>query len=191
MAETSPEELTRLLQAWNAGDDGAFERLVPIVYGELHRLARRYMRGERPSHTLQPTALLNEAYVRLRESRNVQWQGRSHFYAVAAQLMRRVLVDFARSRRALKRGGDVPIVPVDEDLDDAPEPARELVELDDALTELASIDERKAHVVELRFFGGFTVEETSEALGVSPETVMRDWKAAKEWLFQEMTQHEA
>ncbi len=154
MANTSPEELTRLLQAWSAGDEDAFERLVPLVYTELHRMARRYMRGERPGHTLQTTALLHEAYLRLRRSQNAQWQGRTHFLAVAAQLMRRVLVDFARARCSLKRGAGAPRLVVDEALDAANEPSRELVEIDDALAGLAAADERKAKVVELRFLAG-------------------------------------
>lgn len=187
MASTSPEEVTQLLQAWNAGDEDAFERLVPLVYAELHRLARRYMRGERPGHTLQTTALLHEAYLRLRRTNHTEWHGRTHFLAVAAQLMRRVLVDFARSRSALKRGAGETPVRLDEARDGANERSRELLEIDEALRALAASDERKANVVEMRFFGGLTVDETSEALGISPETVMRDWKQAKRWLEAELS----
>lgn len=186
VARTSPEKLTQLLQAWSNGDEDAFERLVPLVYDELHRLARRYMRGERPGHTLETTALLHEAYLRLRRSQNVRWQSRSHFLAVASQLMRRVLVDFARARQSQKRGAGSPRRPIDESVDRAEEPAREIVQLDDALRSLASVDARKARVVELRFFGGLTVEETAEAIDLSPETVMRDWKSAKQWLWREL-----
>lgn len=183
----SPEELTQLLQAWSGGDEDAFERLVPLVYAELHRLARRYMRGERPGHTLQTTALLHEAYLRLRRTQNVDWHGRTHFLAVASQLMRRVLVDFARARTSLKRGAGAPTLQLNDALDAAEEPARELVAIDDALVMLAAHDARRAKVVELRFFGGLTVDEAAEALGVSPETVMRDWKQAKIWLKDELT----
>ena len=187
MAATSPEELTQLLQAWSAGDESAFERLVPLVYAELHQLARRFMRGERANHTLQTTALLHEAYLRLRQTKSSDWQGRAHFLAVAAQLMRRVLVDFARKRRSLKRGGGASAFPLDESVDAAEERSRELVLIDDALVALAAADERQAQVVELRFFGGLSVDETAGVLGLSPETVMRDWSKAKRWLLHELT----
>jgi RNA polymerase sigma factor (TIGR02999 family) len=164
------------------------DRLIPLVYDELHRLAHRYMRQERPGHTLQSTALVHEAYQRLIDSRNVHWQNRTHFFAVAAQLMRRILVDFARSRRYLKRGGQVERVPLAEVPDVSPERGPDLVALDDALSALAETDLRKSRVVELRFFGGLTVEETAEVLKVSPETVMRDWRLAKAWLLRELSE---
>ena len=187
MEETSPESLTQLLQAWSHGDTTAFDKLMPVVYDELHLKARRYMRGERQSHTLQTTALVHEAYVRLRRSQRVQWQGRTHFLAVAAQLMRRVLVDFARSRNSLKRGGGAVAIPLDETIHAPSGPAAELVAIDEALSALARVDERRARVVELRFFGGLSVAQTAEAIRVSPETVMRDWKHAKQWLLRELS----
>jgi RNA polymerase sigma factor (TIGR02999 family) len=185
MAAASPQDITELLLAWSAGNQGALERLTPLVYGELHRLAHHYMAGERTGHTLQSTALVNEAYLRLVQTNRVQWQGRAHFLAVAAQLMRRILVDFARSRQYAKRGGKAPVI----SLDDAPVPVEEcaeLVALDEALSALASVDPRKVQVVELRFFGGLSVEETAEVLKVSVETVMRDWRLAKVWLRREL-----
>ena len=187
MASTSPEELTELLRAWSEGDEDAFEKLVPLVYVELHRLARRYMRGERPGHTLQTTALLHEAYLRLRRSQNADWRGRTHFLSVAAKLMRRVLVDFARARASVKRGGGATTFAIDEARDAARAPSREIVAIHDAVAALARENERQANVVELRFFGGLSVDESAEVLDVSPETVMRDWKAAKAWLRDELT----
>jgi RNA polymerase sigma factor (TIGR02999 family) len=184
--ETSPHEVTRLLQAWSAGEQGAFDKLVPVVYQELHRLAQRYMAQERPGHTLQTTALVNEAYLRLLGGKQVSWQNRAHFFGVSAQLMRRTLVDFARSRRSVRRGGDVQAVSLDEALAVSPEPGADLVALDDALQALAAIDPRRGQVVELRFFGGLSVEETAEVLKVSAETVMHDWKLAKAWLQREL-----
>lgn len=184
--EASPHEVTQLLQAWSAGEQGAFDKLAPVVYQELHRLAQCYMAQERPGHTLQATALVNEAYLRLVDVKQVSWQNRAHFFGVSAQLMRRILVDFARSRRSLRRGGDAPAIQVDEALVVSPEPGADLVALDDALQALAAMDPRRGRVVELRFFGGLSVEETAEVLKVSAETVMHDWKLAKVWLRREL-----
>jgi len=181
------EEITRLLQSWNEGDAGAIDKLVPLVYDELHRLAQRYMADERPDHTLQTTALLNEAYVRLVDSAHANWEGRTHFFGVCAQVMRRILVDWARSRQALKRGGDVVVLDLDEALAAASRPGTDLVAIDEALQALAGIDPRKAQVVELRFFGGMSVKEIAEILKVSPETVQRDWKLSKSWLRRELS----
>ena len=181
---------TELLRAWSQGDGSALERLVPLVYEELHRLARRYMRQERPDHTLQATSLVNEAYLRLIDVNRVEWRDRAHFLAVAAQMMRRILVESARSRRRQKRGGGAVHVNFDDvqELPDLKE-QRDLVALSDALSALATFDARMGQVVELRFFGGLTVEEAAEVLNVSPETVMRDWKTAKAWLLREIGRH--
>jgi len=187
MTTPSTHEVTELLLAWNQGDQAALEKLTPLVYRELHRLAQRYMGGEREGHTLQATALVNEAYLRLIDAPQMQWQNRAHFFAVSAQLMRHILVDFARARHNLKRGGQAPQVSLDEALFIAPEQDADLVALDDALKSLAEIDERKSRVVELRFFGGLSVEETAEVLKVSPDTVMRDWRLAKMWLLREIS----
>jgi RNA polymerase sigma factor (TIGR02999 family) len=178
-------EVTQLLIAWGKGDPAALEALTPVVYDELRRLARHYMGNERAGHTLQATALVNEAYMRLVDIHKVQWQNRAHFFAMSARLMRRILVDSARSRKYQKRGAGAQRVSLDERLLVA-EPGRDLVALDDALNELAKVDERKSKVVEMRFFGGLSVEETAEALGVSVDTVMRDWKLAKAWLLREL-----
>ncbi len=186
-SQGGPQELTRLLLAWNAGDEAALEKLVPQVYQELRRLARRQMMRERPGHTLQATALINEAYLRLVDLRNVQWQNRAHFFALCARLMRRILVDFARSRQYAKRGGGERPVSLDESLVVSPVHSTDLVAADDALKALTKVDARKAQVVELRFFGGLTVEETAEVLKVSPETVRRDWRLAKAWLLRELS----
>ena len=180
------QEITQLLLAWNQGDEQALNRLMPLVHGELHRLAHRYMAGERPGHPLQTTALVHEAYLRLIDSSRVRWQNRAHFFAVSAQLMRRILVDVARARAQLKRGGDAIQVSLDEAMEIPREPGADLIALDDALTMLAAFDERKSKVVELRFFGGMSVEETAEVLGVSVMTVMRDWGLAKVWLLREL-----
>lgn len=180
-------EFTELLLAWSGGDELAQQKLIPLVYEELRRVARRYMRGERAGHTLQTTALVHEAYLRLLESRRVRWKNRSHFMAVSAQLMRRILVDFARSRTALKRGGDVPRVPLDETLHGGAKSALDFEALDDALEALSSFDARKARVVELRFFGGLNFEETAHILDVSTDTVRRDWKLARAWLLRELS----
>ncbi len=179
-------EVSRLLRAWSDGDRAALDRLTPIVYDELRRLAGRYMRGERPGHSLQTTALVNEAYMRLTDYKSMQWQNRAHFFAVSSQLMRRILVDHAR-RHNLKRGGGVQHVPLEETAMVGGDRAADLVALDDAMDALARIDLRKAQVVEMRFFGGLSVEETAEVLKVSPVTVMRDWSTAKAWLYRELT----
>jgi RNA polymerase sigma factor (TIGR02999 family) len=179
-------DVTELLVAWCDGDQAALERLMPLVYPELHRLAHRYMRDERPNHLLQTTALVNEAYLRLIDVTRVRWQNRAHFFAVSARMMRRILVNAAKARDAHKRGGTAAHVVFDEEAVAAPERAVDVVALDEALTALAVIDPRKAQVVELRFFGGLSVEETAHVLRVSPETVMRDWKVAKTWLLRDL-----
>ena len=186
MTMPSPNEVTQLLLAWSQGDRSALDRLIPLVYAELRRLAHHYMGLERPGHTLQTTALVNEAYLRLIDSSQVQWQNRAHFFAVSAQLMRRILVDFARAHRNLKRGGEAQRVSLDEALLAPQETDADLVALDEALTALAAIDPRQARAVELRFFGGLSVEETAEVLQVSPETVHREWRVAKAWLLREL-----
>jgi RNA polymerase sigma-70 factor, ECF subfamily len=179
------DQVCALLRAWSDGDTSALERLAPIVYDELHRLARRYMRGERPGHSLQTTALVNEAYLRLVGYERMQWQNRAHFFAVSAQLMRRILVEHAR-RHNLKRGGGVPHVSLDEAALVGADRAADLVALDQAMHALAQVDQRKAQVVEMRFFGGLSVDETADVLKVSPATVMRDWSTAKAWLYREL-----
>ena len=181
-----PVDVTQLLQAWRGGDHAAFEQLVAAVYAELHRIARRCMAGERAGHSLQPTALVNEAYLRLIDTQGVQWQNRQHFLSMAARQMRRVLVDIARAKGFQKRGAGAVHVTFDHDLPAVEEPGRDLVALDDALDALAQVDERKARVVEMRFFGGLSVEESAHALDVSVDTVMRDWKMAKAWLLREL-----
>ena len=178
--------MTDLLIAWSDGDQSAVDRLMPLVYGELRRMAGRYMTHERPGHTLQATALVNEAYLRLIEIKRVRWQNRTQFFALAARSMRRILVDSARARRSQKRGGGVPNLELDEALVIAEEPVPALVALDEALDALKALDPRKSQVVELRYFGGLTVAETAEVLKISPETVMRDWDFAKAWLSREM-----
>jgi len=186
MPAISSQQITDLLQAWSDGDQTAFERLMPLVYDELHRLAKRYMRRERSGHTLQTTALINEAYLRLIERSHIRWENRAHFFAISAQLMRQILVDFARSRRSRKRGGEEFQVSLGEALAVPVKRDADLVALDDALRALAAIDERKSRIVELRFFGGLSEEETAEALKISPATVRRDWKVAKVWLLHEL-----
>jgi RNA polymerase sigma-70 factor (ECF subfamily) len=178
-------EVTKFLRAWGDGDRDALDKLTPVVYDELHRLARRYMRGERPGHSLQTSALVNEAYMRLVDYKGMQWQNRAHFFAVSAQLMRRILVDHAR-RHNLKRGGGVQHVSLDDTAIVGGERAADLVALDDALNLLGTLDPRKVQVVEMRFFGGLSVEETAEVLKVSAVTVMRDWSTAKAWLYREL-----
>jgi RNA polymerase sigma factor (TIGR02999 family) len=187
MPTGSPNEITDLLLAWNSGEPTALERLAPLVEVELRRLARTYMRRERAGHTLQTTALINEAYVRLIDARKIRWQNRAHFYGLAARLMRRILVDFSRERNYQKRGGGAYQITFDERLastSDNPD----LLALDEALTELARLDERKAQVVEMRFFGGLTEKETAVALSVSPETARRDWRLAKAWLLRKLSE---
>lgn len=178
-------DVSGLLRAWSAGDRAALDQLTPIVYSELHRLARSYMRRERTGHSLQTSALVNEAYMRLVDYKGMQWQNRSHFFAVSAQLMRRILVDHAR-RHNLKRGSGVPHVSLDETAEVGGNRAADLVALDNAMEALARLDPRKMQVVEMRFFGGLSVEETAAVLNVSPVTVMRDWSTAKAWLYREL-----
>ena len=186
MTTTSRDKVTQLLLDWGQGDEAALQQLVPLVHKELHRLAHHYMARERRHVTLQSTVLVNEAYLRLLDSRRVGWQNRAHFLAISAQLMRRVLVDFARSRQADKRGGEACHVGLEEAAE-LPLPQKtDLVALDEALKALASKDSRKSQIVELRFFGGLSVEQTAEVLKVSPDTVLRDWRLAKAWLAREM-----
>jgi len=180
------EDITALLVAWGRGDDAALQQLMPLVHHELHEIARRCMKGERPGHTLQPTALVNEAFVRLVDVRRVSWKNRTHFLAMSARLMRRVLVDFARSRHYQKRGGGAMQVSLDEAHGISTQRGQDLVALDEALSALSAIDERKARVIEMRFFGGLTAEETADVLDVSRETVLRDWRLARAWLMQEL-----
>jgi RNA polymerase sigma factor (TIGR02999 family) len=177
---------TELLVAWGRGESTAFDQLMPLVHGDLRRLARWHMARERPGHSLQATALVNEAYLRLIEVKHVRWQNRAHFFAMSARVMRRILVDSARARGNAKRGGGVPKVSLDEALLVSPQPGQDLVALDDALQALEGVHPRKSQVVELRFFGGLSIEETGEALHVSPDTVKRDWRFAKLWLLREL-----
>jgi RNA polymerase sigma factor (TIGR02999 family) len=187
MTPSSPKEVSLLLRAWRGGDRAAFDKLVPLVHDELHHLAHRYMARERAGHTLQTTALLNEACIRLIDVKQVEWRDRAHFFAISANLMRRILVDYARSRGYKKRGGDLKKAPLDERVLVSSMPSPDLLELDDALNALAQFDARKARVVELRFFGGLDVDETAEVLKVSPDTVKRDWRLAKAWLLCELS----
>jgi RNA polymerase sigma factor (TIGR02999 family) len=186
MAAASPREVTELLRAWSAGNEGALDKLLPLVYEELRQRAHRQLRGERPGHTLQTSALVNEVYVKLVGAAPVDWESRNHFLAISARMMRRILVDHARSRRSLKRGGSAPPVPIDEQLLAADRRPRDLVSLDEALQALSERDERMGRVVELRYFGGLSVEETAGILRVSPQTVKRDWRTAKAWLLRQM-----
>jgi len=186
MRPSDSAEVTRLLLAWGTGDEAALEQLVPVVYRELRRMARRYMAGERPGHTLQASALVNEAYLKLVDVRQTQWQNRAQFFGVCARLMRRILVDFARRQRYLKRGGGVRPVQFEENMVIAGAKTTNLPALDDALNALATVAPRKVRVVELRFFAGLSVEETAEVLKVSPDTVVRDWRMAKVWLYREL-----
>jgi RNA polymerase sigma-70 factor, ECF subfamily len=187
VADSPTHDVTALLIEWTRGDNAAMDRLLPLVHGELRRLARRQMAGERPGHVLQATALVNEVYLRLIDARRVRWQDRVHFFAMAARLMRRVLVDFARAGKNQKRGGAMQRITFDQDLPVAVEAPEDLIAIDEALAAFAKEYERKAQVVELRFFGGLSVDETAEVLGISPETVMRDWKFAKGWLMRELS----
>ena len=182
-----PDDVTQLLIAWSNGDDSVRDELMTLVYEELHRIAHRHIRNERQGHTLQTSALVNEAFVRLVNQKNAHWQSRNHFFSIAAQMMRRILVDYARSRRFAKRGGDAIQVSLNEDLLVMDQRSSDVVALDEALKDLAAIDERKCKVVELRFFAGLSIEETAEVLAVSPGTVMRDWRLAKAWLNRAMT----
>jgi RNA polymerase sigma factor (TIGR02999 family) len=185
----STQRVTQLLIEWGNGNHAALEELVPLVYAELHKMARRYMNQQNPQHTLQTTALIHEAYLRLAGDSAKQWQNRAHFFGVAAKAMRHVLVDHARTSNAVKRGGAVRALRLDEDIDTSGERMGQLIALDDALTDLAKLHPRQSEVIELRFFGGLSVEETSELLKVSPETVMRDWRIAKAWLHGELNRN--
>jgi RNA polymerase sigma factor (TIGR02999 family) len=197
MGSAGPAEITRLLKAWVGGDPAALETLIPRVYDELRRIARRYMRRERPGNTLQTTALVNEVYLRLVDAGDVSWNDRAHFFAVAAQIMRRMLVDRARARTAAKRGGQLQRVDHSTavDLDALPDVSagrdREIIAVDEALEALAKMDARKAKVIELRFFGGLSVEETAAVVNLSPQSVMRDWSLAKAWLIRELSKEKA
>jgi RNA polymerase sigma-70 factor, ECF subfamily len=182
--------VTALLQAWSAGDRTALDRLVPLVHAELRRLARRYMRRERAGHTLQTTALIHEAYIRLVGAQGVNWENRAHFFGISARVMRQVLVDFARERGYRKRGGGHQRVPLDEALLVADSPDQDVLAIHEALLELAEVDARKSQVIELRFFGGLSIQEAGVVLGVSPETVKRDCRLAKAWLLRWLTEHE-
>lgn len=186
MPQSSSGDVTQLLRAWSCGDESAFDKLLPLVYQELHVRAQRYMANERSGHTLQTTALVNEVYLRLVDLPQRSWENRAHFLAVCAQLMRRILVDFARSRNYQKRGGGVRHQPFDEVLTACSQSPAQIIAVDDALKSLAAVDDRKSRVVELRFFGGLTVEETAGVMRISAETVMRDWKMAKAWLLREI-----
>lgn len=190
MESANSNEITRLLKGWGTGDEAALEKLAPLVYQELHRMARRYM-GQEPvgNNTLQATAVVHEAYLRLVGAGDVDWQDRTHFFAISAQMMRRILVDAARARRSEKRGGPARRLNFDKAPDVAPSRGRDLVALDDALNALSKLDPRKGRVIELRFFGGLSVEETAEVLNVSPQTILRDWKLAKAWLTRELSRH--
>lgn len=186
-ASLSPHEVTQLLRAWSAGDQEALDKLTPLVYRELHRAAKRYMARQNPDHTLQTTALVNEVYLRLIVFKQVSWEDRGHFFAVCAQLMRRILTDWARRQQYLKRRKAAPHIPLEEEFVVSPGRSPDLVALDEALKALSQVDSRKSQVVELRFYGGLSVDETAEVLKVSSQTVMRDWRIAKLWLLREMT----
>jgi RNA polymerase sigma factor (TIGR02999 family) len=186
MNKAASQDITRLLLAWSAGDKAALDELMPLVYGELRKLARGYMRNQPADHTLQTTALVNEAYLRLIDSSRVNWQNRTHFFAISAQLMRRILVDFARRRNSLKRGGEVQKIELDEALVMALEPKTDLIALDEALKILAEMNPRQSQVVELRYFGGLSEEEIADHLAVSVRTVRRDWSVARAWLFRKI-----
>jgi RNA polymerase sigma factor (TIGR02999 family) len=188
MNKSPPNEITERLIAWGAGDRAALDQLLPVVYQELRRMAGNYLRQENPGHTLQPTALVHEAWLRLIDQARVDWRNRAQFFGVAAQMMRRILVDHAKAKHREKRGGDAVKLSLDDAINLSRERAADLLALDDALDELTRVDERKSRVVELRYFGGFTVEEIAQILEVSPETVMRDWKLAKAWLYQQIRQ---
>ncbi|HEY9431841.1 MAG TPA: sigma-70 family RNA polymerase sigma factor [Blastocatellia bacterium] len=188
MNKSPPNEITERLIAWGAGDRAALDQLLPVVYQELRRMAGNYLRQENSGHTLQPTALVHEAWLRLIDQARVDWRNRAQFFGVAAQMMRRILVDHAKAKHREKRGGDAVKLSLDDVINLSRERAADLIALDDALDELTRVDERKSRVVELRYFGGFTIEEIAQILEVSPETVMRDWKLAKAWLYQQIRQ---
>lgn len=189
MSQAASQDITQLLLAWGNGDKEALDKLMPFVYEELRRLAGNFMRGQPSSHTLQTTALVNEAYLRLIDSSRVRWQNRTHFFAISAQLMRRVLVDFARAKRAEKRGGDNEMITFDDALPVSVEKEMELIELDEALDELARLNARQSRIVEMRYFGGMTEEEIGEALEISTRTVRRDWSVARAWLYRELSKN--
>jgi RNA polymerase sigma factor (TIGR02999 family) len=189
MSDQTPTSITGLLKAWGEGDREALGKLAPLVDAELRRLARRYMGGERAGHTLQPTALINELYLRLIDWGSISWQDRAHFFGLSARLMRRTLVDHARRRRTGKRGGEAITIAFDEASVASREPTADLVAIDEALTALAKHDPQKSQIIELRFFGGLTVEETAEVLKISPRTVKREWSLARAWLYCQLTQH--
>jgi len=188
MTNPAPEEVSRLLRDWSNGDEAALDKVIPVVYQELRRLAHHYMRKERGDHTLQTTALVNEAYMRLADYKRMRWQSRVHFFAVSAQVMRRILVEHARSRNSVKRGGDAQKISLDEAAVVSGGRAAEVIAVDDALTDLESWDQRKGKIVELRFFGGLSIEETAKVLKVSPTTVQREWRAAKAWLYRAISE---
>ena len=187
MDKPGAHELTELLLAWGEGDEEALEKIAPLVHAELYRLAKRYMSRERPDHLLQTSALINEAYVRLIDWKAVRWQNRAHFFGVAAQMMRRILVDFARRRPKVDKGAEALNISLDEALTVSTEKDADLLALDDALKSLAELDERKSRIVELRFFGGLSVDETAEVMKIAPITVTREWNKAKAWLYRELT----
>jgi RNA polymerase sigma factor (TIGR02999 family) len=187
MNESKRSQITQMLLDWSGGDPAALDRLTPLVHGELHRLAHRYMNRERGGHTLQTSALVNEAFLRLVDQRNVRWNNRAHFFAIAAQMMRRILVDYARSHLYAKRGAGAIHVSLDNAQLVSNEPAAEVKALDEALTKLGVVDEQQARVVELRFFGGLTIKETAEVMGLSIDMVKREWSTARAWLYREMT----
>jgi len=186
MVEPGAHELTELLLAWGDGDEEALDRIAPLVHAELYRLAKRYMSKERPDHLLQTSALINEAYLRLIDWKAVRWQNRAHFFGVAAQMMRRILVDFARRRPKLDKGAEALNISLDEAMTVSAEKDSDLLALDEALQGLAAIDERKSQIVELRFFGGLSVDETAEVMKIAPITVIREWNKAKAWLYREL-----
>jgi RNA polymerase sigma factor (TIGR02999 family) len=187
LSDAKPQELTRLLIGWSDGNQEALQQLMPLVYDELRRLAAAYLRRERPDHTLQSGALVSEAYLRLIDQTRVRWKNRAHFFGVAAQMMRRILVDHARNRVAMKRGAGATIISIDNAIVGKDPQNLDLIALDDALNKLASFDEQQSKIVELRFFGELSIEETAEVLGISPATVKRDWAVAKAWLFRQMS----
>jgi RNA polymerase sigma factor (TIGR02999 family) len=191
LSAQSPTRIDRLLADWGRGDEDARDALIPAVYDELRRLARHHLRNERPDHTLQSAALVNEAYLRLTRQKAPQWQNRAHFFGVAAQLMRHILVDHARNRKAAKRGGGMPRLALDQEVAASEKAGIDLVALDDALGRLSALDEQQARVIEMRFFGGLSIEETSLALNVSPATVKRDWVTARAWLRRELKREAA
>ncbi len=187
MATRATEQITRLLAGWGRGEAAALDELAPLIYDELHRIAHRYMRRERPGQTLQTSALINEAYIRLLDQREAHWQNRAHFFAIASKLMRRILVDQARKRKYAKRGGNAQQVSLNEEMAAPGGRETDIVALDDALKDLETVDERKSRIVDLRFFGGLSLEEIAEALGISVPTVEREWRAARAWLHKAMT----